>query len=437
MILGARFLLRRLLVGEGAAGRFEIAVHLVPDVGELGLDQLRRRLERVGGVELVEQLALDLLARHRAELALDLAAHDLAQALERFEAEILGGLVVDLELAGLRHFLDGDVEGRFLAGQIGGVVVFREGHGDQLLVAGLGADQLVLEARDELLRAEHQRLVGAGAAVEGLAVDLADIVDGDAVAVFGLALLRLVGARRFGDALDLLVDLRFRHVEDRPRHRDAGEILDLDRRNDLIGELELEIGAAGEDLLGFLLVLGHGDLGLHGGLLAAVGDDGAGRVGEDLVDHLGHERLAVDLAQVLDRHLAGAEAVDADLVLGVGKPRHQLGFHVAGRHGDLDLALQTGIQRLGNLHHQTFVFTNAAAQTAPAVQPAGMSRAGVAFGAGLRAPVADGLPTANETLRLRSKNASKSLFFLLLTTFVRSGPSYPVTIDTPFVTGRR
>ena len=105
---------------------------------------------------------------------------------------------------------------------------------------------------------------------------LPTIVDGDAVAFSALPSFGLVAARGFGDALHLLVDLGVRHVEDLAGHLDAGEILDLDRRNDLIGELELEIGAAGEDLLGFLLVLGHVDLGLHGGLLAALGDDRSG-----------------------------------------------------------------------------------------------------------------------------------------------------------------
>ena len=188
----------------------------------------------------------------------------------------------------------------------------------------------------------------------------------DAVAFGGLAGLRLVAARRFGNALDLLVDLGVRHVEHLARHLDVGEILDLDRRNDLVVEAEFEVGAAGQDLLGFLLVLGHDDFGLHGGLFATPGDDRTGRIVEDLVDHFGHERLAVDLAQVLHRHLAGAEAVDADLVPGVRKPRHQLGFHVTGRHGDLDLALETGVERFGDLHRKTFVFTNETA-TASAV----------------------------------------------------------------------
>ena len=48
-------------------------------------------------VQLVEDLALDLLAGDRAELAFDLAADDFAQAVDRFEAELRGELVVDLE----------------------------------------------------------------------------------------------------------------------------------------------------------------------------------------------------------------------------------------------------------------------------------------------------------------------------------------------------
>ena len=133
-------------------------------------------------------------------------------------------------------------------------------------------------------------------------------------------------------------------------------VLDLDRRDDLVGQLELEIDAAIEDLLGFLLVLGHLDLGLHGRLLAAVGNDRAGRVGQDLVDHLGHERLAIDLAQVLNRHLARAETVDAHLVLDVDKALHQPVFHIGSGYGHFDFALQTGIKRLGYLHQLNLCF---------------------------------------------------------------------------------
>ena len=50
------------------------------------------------------------------------------------------------------------------------------------LLAGLGAGDAFLEARDELALPEHDRDVLGRAALERLAVDLADEVDGDAIA---------------------------------------------------------------------------------------------------------------------------------------------------------------------------------------------------------------------------------------------------------------
>ena len=158
------------------------------------------------------------------------------------------------------------------------LVVFGEGHGHLLLVTGLAADELILETGDEFLGSEHQRLVRACAAIEGGAVDLADIVDRHAVAFGGLTGLRFVAARRFGDTLDLLVDLRIRNIEHLTRHLDVREILDFNRRDDLVVQAEFEVGAAGEDLLGLFLILGHDHFGLHGGLLTAPGNDRTGRI---------------------------------------------------------------------------------------------------------------------------------------------------------------
>ena len=50
----------------------DVVRHLPPDVGEFLLDQVLRQREAVHLVELVEQLALHLLAGRLAELALDL-----------------------------------------------------------------------------------------------------------------------------------------------------------------------------------------------------------------------------------------------------------------------------------------------------------------------------------------------------------------------------
>ena len=81
------------------------------------------------------------------------------QLLEVVEAERLGEFLVELGLAGDLHRLDRDVERRRLALQLLGRIIVREGDLDLALVAGLGADQLLLEARDQLARAELDRHV--------------------------------------------------------------------------------------------------------------------------------------------------------------------------------------------------------------------------------------------------------------------------------------
>ncbi len=106
-----------------------------------------------------------------------------AKLLEVLQAELLGEIVVELALARDLHGLDGHREGRRLALQILGRIIVGEGDLHVALVAGLRADQLVLEARDQLARAELDLHVGAGAAVERLAVDASGEVHHDQVAV--------------------------------------------------------------------------------------------------------------------------------------------------------------------------------------------------------------------------------------------------------------
>jgi hypothetical protein len=87
-----------------------------------------------------------------------------------------------------------------LAGQIGTAVILRERHVHVERLAGFGADQLVLETGNELVGAELNLNIVAGAAVERFAVDLADEFDDADVALVGgargfhrLALLVLLG----------------------------------------------------------------------------------------------------------------------------------------------------------------------------------------------------------------------------------------------------
>lgn len=132
---------------------------------------------------------------------------------------------------------------------------------------------LVFEAGDEAARTENQFSVFSSAAVEGNAVNLAEIVHGDAVAIGGLALLGLVGAGAFGDLEDLLVDFVFGDFNNFAGNLDAVIGLQFDGRDDFIGNGEFEIGFGRQDLFSFLLVFGHGDGRLGSRLLAAAGKD--------------------------------------------------------------------------------------------------------------------------------------------------------------------
>ena len=172
----------------------------------------------------------------------------------------------------------------------------------------------------------------------------------------------------------MLFDFRFRNIIDLARDADAGDVLDLDGRQNFVIQLEFEIRAAGQDFFCLFLVFRHDDFRLHRSLLATLRQNVAAGIVQDLIDDFGHEGLAVDLAQMRQWHLARTEPVQTNLALGVVQALQQPVFHILGRHDDFDLALEAGIQSFGDLHHRTFVLTNPAAAL-NAVMPAGL-RAG-------------------------------------------------------------
>ena len=116
---------------------------------------------------------------------------------------VLCKLVVQLGLDGLLDLVDLALEGRGLAGQLLGVVVLGERDLDGLLVAGLRADELILEAGDERAGAEVEVVLLRLAALKRLAVDKALEVDDNGVAVLCFALDGLDAgscARPYGSA---------------------------------------------------------------------------------------------------------------------------------------------------------------------------------------------------------------------------------------------
>ena len=191
------------------------------------------------------------------------------------------------------------------------------------------AEELLLEAGNESVRPKHDLNVAAHAALERFALDRADEIDRHAVMVLGLRALGLVRvlSTLLGEPVERSVYVRVLDVGGETLKRNLGEIADFEDRQHFERDLEIEIAARLERRVDRRLVRGQLDLRLAGEAQMVVVDDLLIRVGDRLLDNVGHDRLAVDLAQMFDRHLSGTEAVDADFPLEVG----QLPFSFSAR----------------------------------------------------------------------------------------------------------
>jgi hypothetical protein len=159
--------------------------------------------------------------------------HGTLEIIQRFHAErggesfVHGDLVRRLDGRGL------NVEFRRLAGELLVSVVSGEAEFERALFADGDADELRLETRNKRARADLNSDVLAFAALEGLAVDLADEGNRHAVAGFGLAAFRLGGIRTvgLGDALERLIDFGVGYIGRQPLELQRLEVAQLDRRH--------------------------------------------------------------------------------------------------------------------------------------------------------------------------------------------------------------
>ena len=247
--------------------------------------------------------------------------------------------------------LGGDVEFGVLTGEAGRLVVLGEADLHELLVAGLHAGDLVLEAGDEAVRAELHLDALALAAVKLDAIDAANEIHRHPVALGGGGgALVVVGARRLGHPLDRRHDVGVGHLGDLLLDRDVGMIGKLDLRENLEGDRVFKVGLGRDDLLDLGLLLREADGRLEGELQAVVRDDLAIDLVDGILEDVGHHRLAVHAAQMLLGNLAGAETGDVGALL----ERHQLVIEttreIPGGHHHLVLALQALGQGFGDLH---------------------------------------------------------------------------------------
>src|SRR5262249_6790728 len=312
-----RLLFGRALVGQGAAPRLEVGLDRVPDVLELVFGERGREREFMHLVELIEQLAFEPLATEPGVLLLEAPLDRRRELVERFQAQRFCKRIVDGDRPRRFERFDRDVELGGFAGELGIHVVGwkRDLHHPRFATAH--ADELVLEPRNKGAGSDIDADVAAAAAFERHAVDLAGKVDDDAVAFFHLRPVRLGGERPvlLSDLVECFLDLRVGDLRDLALELDALEIRQLDLRQYLERERIGEVGLSADDLFDRGRFVRNRDLRFHGELETAVADDLGVELADYRLDGLGHHRLAVDLPQVRDRHLAGAEAAQLDAIL--------------------------------------------------------------------------------------------------------------------------
>jgi hypothetical protein len=91
-------------------------------------------------------------------------------------------------------------------------------------------------------------------------------------------------------------------------------------------------------------------------------DDLLVRLAHQRLDGLGQHGPAIELLQVVHRHLAGTESVDVDAALQVVEPCVGPGGEIGHRHHHAEFALETFGQGGGHLHGLvSFVFVIGAA----------------------------------------------------------------------------
>src|SRR5581483_4604754 len=302
-------------------------------------------------VERIEDLPLELQARDGHVFAGDPGGDHLAQLRQRFRAQRLGELVVDLGLDGLRHLLDLDGEDRVLAGEALLGIVLGEYQTDGAILARLGADQALDEAGDEARLPYDQLHILALAALERLAADAAHEIDGEPVAVArGPIRLHLVPRGALGEARQALVDGLVGDIGHEALELERAEIGQRYLGQRLVGHGEGEIALPCEHALDLVLVLGEVDARLMRGALLALLQRFAARFLHGLLQHLGHHRAAVELLQVRHGHLALAEALELHLVLELVEARGEPLVQLALPDDDLELTLEPGARRLADLH---------------------------------------------------------------------------------------
>lgn len=233
-LVGKPLRLHREILGLHAA-LFHILASCLHQALHFQFGQRVRDGDRVGGEQGFHHLFLDLAFDPALDFALqvafDFCAHLADVAIGN--AHHLSEVGIDFRQAGGLNLLDGNFELHGLAGQILGEVIGRESHVEGLAFAGLETFNCLLEIGEHHALTENEGVVAGLAALEGLAVLLAEEVDDDAVFLLGAA----VG----GVVTDALLAQDFQGVVDFGCADFQGWTLDAGSRQVAQGDLRVNL----------------------------------------------------------------------------------------------------------------------------------------------------------------------------------------------------
>ena len=148
-----------------------------------------------------------------------------------------------------------------------------------------------------------------------------------------------------------LIDMSIGDLDDMAVELKRADIGDLETGDHLEGHRVGKIALTRKDFFDFVLVFGQRHIGLVGRLEVAFLNKLLAGLIELLLNDLGHDRLAVDAAQMRYRHLAGPEALEIGAAGELGELLVELAVEIGGPDDDLEFALQTFAQRFGDLHN--------------------------------------------------------------------------------------
>src|ERR687894_642342 len=328
----------KVLLGVDPLAR-EAPRHLLPELVRLGVHELVRDLDRGALNRRVDDRLAELVL-DRLLVALDQPpAQVVAQLGERVEpARLERQVVVGLGQALLLDLAHGDREDRLAAGEALGVVAVREGHSHLALLARACTGEPLLEAFDELARAELEQMAARLSALELLSVDRADEVDAHEVALPRRPVDGLEPGLALAQALDLRAHRLVGGFGLAPADLDSLVLAELGDRTHADLEREGERRALGGQLGDVdARIADHREGLLTHRLAVPAGEGAANRLVEHgrashALEH--HGRRHLSLAEARHLHVAGERGRGA-LELALDRPRLDLDVDAHARVGKL------------------------------------------------------------------------------------------------------